>query len=204
MHHDWWSTSRLTSCAATISRLSRPSMAKADSSGYWLKGWYTTMHPILLRPSTALLPSRQSSRASHRIIIVSWVRDGSIRRLSAPFFVLTTNASPDDSKDPDIRASKGTLETAAECVDALQDGKIDAAFIVAGAPTTAVVDLASMKEINLVQLDEEHIAALQEDYNFYTETVIPAGTYKGLDEDATVVSVRATLVAYTGLSDEVV
>ena len=88
--------------------------------------------------------------------------------------------------------------------DSLKDGKIDAAFIVAGAPTTAVVDLASMKEINLVQLDEEHIAALQEDYNFYTETVIPAGTYQGLDEDATVVSVRATLVAYTGLSDEVV
>ena len=91
-----------------------------------------------------------------------------------------------------------------DSAESLKDGKIDAAFVVAGAPTTAVVDLATMKDVNLVQLDAEHIAALQEDYDFYTETVIPAGTYKGVDEDATTVSVRATLVCYTGLSDEAV
>ena len=91
-----------------------------------------------------------------------------------------------------------------DSADSLKDGKIDAAFVVAGAPTTAVVDLATMKDVKLVQLDAEHIASLQEDYDFYTETVIPAGTYKGVDEDATTVSVRATLVCYTGLSDETV
>lgn len=91
-----------------------------------------------------------------------------------------------------------------DSADSLKDGKIDAAFVVAGAPTTAVVDLATMKDISLVQLDAEHIASLQEDYNFYTETVIPAGTYKGVDEDATTVSVRATLIAYTELPEEVV
>ena len=91
-----------------------------------------------------------------------------------------------------------------DSADSLKDGKIDAAFIVAGAPTTAVVDLATMKDIYLVQLDADHIKGLQEDYSFYTETVIPAGTYKGIEEDATTVSVRATLIAYTGLSDEVV
>ena len=91
-----------------------------------------------------------------------------------------------------------------DSADSLKDGKIDAAFIVAGAPTTAVVDLATMKDVSLVQLDEEHIAKLQEDYSFYTETVIPAGTYAGVDEDATTVSVRATLIAYTDLSEDVV
>ena len=91
-----------------------------------------------------------------------------------------------------------------DSADSLKDGKIDAAFIVAGAPTTAVVDLATMKDVHLVELDADHIAKLQEEYSFYTETTIEAGTYNGVDEDATTVSVRATLICYTGLSDEAV
>ena len=91
-----------------------------------------------------------------------------------------------------------------ESADSLKDGKIDAAFVVAGAPTTAVVDLATVKDVTLVQLDADHISALQDKYSFYTETVIPAGTYKGVDEDATTVSVRATLIASTYVSDEAV
>lgn len=91
-----------------------------------------------------------------------------------------------------------------DSADSLKDGKIDAAFVVAGAPTTAVVDLSTVKDISLVQLDEEHIAKLQGEYDFYTETVIPAGTYTGVDEDATTVSVRATLIASNEVSEDAV
>ena len=91
-----------------------------------------------------------------------------------------------------------------DSADSLKDGKIDAAFIVAGAPTTAVVDLATMKSISLIQLDEEHIEKLQSNYDFYTSTVIPAGTYTGFDEDALTVSVRATLIASTYADEEVI
>lgn len=82
-----------------------------------------------------------------------------------------------------------------DSADSLKDAKIDAAFVVAGAPTTAVVDLATTKDVNLVQLDDDHIKTLQSSYNFYTKTTIPAGTYKGVDGDVTTVSVRATLIA---------
>ena len=91
-----------------------------------------------------------------------------------------------------------------DSADSLKDGKIDAAFVVAGAPTTAVVDLSTVKSVRLVQLDEDHIAKLQGDYDFYTETVIPAGTYTGFDEDATTVSVRATLIASNDVSEDAV
>ncbi len=101
----------------------------------------------------------------------------------------------------DVKITNASFGDSAEN---LKDGKIDAAFIVAGAPTTAVVDLATMKDVHLVQLDEEHIAKLQEDYDFFTKTVIPAGTYKGVDEDATTVSVRATLIASAEASEEAV
>ena len=45
---------------------------------------------------------------------------------------------------------------------ALQDGKSDAAFVVAGAPTVAITTLATAKDTYLVGLDDEHIAKLQE------------------------------------------
>ena len=91
-----------------------------------------------------------------------------------------------------------------DSTDSLKDGKIDAAFIVAGAPTTAVVDLATTKAIHLVQLDEEHIKTLQDKYDFYTATTIPAGTYDGVEEDATTVSVRATLIASNNVSEDAI
>jgi TRAP transporter TAXI family solute receptor len=91
-----------------------------------------------------------------------------------------------------------------DSADSLKDGKIDAAFIVAGAPTTAVVDLATTKDVSLVQLDEEHIGTLKENYNFYTDAVVPAGTYAGLEEDVVTVSVRATLVSSNEVSEDMV
>ena len=56
--------------------------------------------------------------------------------------------------------------------DNLKDGKIDAGFVVAGAPTTAIVDLSTTKDVYLIPLDEEHIKMLQEQYGFYTERTI--------------------------------
>ncbi len=64
-----------------------------------------------------------------------------------------------------------------DSADSLKDGKIDAAFIVAGAPTPAISDLALSKPTYLVGLDDEHISALLESSPFYSAYTIPAGTY---------------------------
>ena len=65
-----------------------------------------------------------------------------------------------------------------DSADSLKDGKIDAAFIVAGAPTTAITDLATGgREVYLVGFDDEHIATLIEMSPYYTAVTIPAGTY---------------------------
>ena len=64
-----------------------------------------------------------------------------------------------------------------DSADNLKDGKIDAAFIVAGAPTPAISDLALSQPTYLVGLDEEHTNALLESSPFYSAYTIPAGTY---------------------------
>ena len=89
-----------------------------------------------------------------------------------------------------------------DSAEALKDGKIDAAFIVAGYPAPAVSDLSASKQAYLVSLDAEHVAKLQEISAAYVESVIPAGTYKGVDEDTVTVGIKATVIASENMSED--
>ena len=94
-----------------------------------------------------------------------------------------------------------TYESFGDSAESLQDGKIDAAFIVAGAPTTAVTSLATSKDIYLVGLDSEHIDSLIADCPYYSKNVIAADTY-GLAEDVETVAVGAVVIARDDVSEE--
>ena len=91
-----------------------------------------------------------------------------------------------------------------DSADALKDGKIDAAFIVAGAPTAAITELCVSNKAYLVPIDGEIAANLMASSPFYTSYVIPAGTYDGQDTDVTTVTVKATLIVSADLSEETV
>lgn len=92
----------------------------------------------------------------------------------------------------------------ADSADSIKNGTIDAAFVVAGYPTTAVTELSTSYDFNLLELDAEHIAALKTDYGFYFEGVIPGGTYSCVTEDVSAVAVMATIVARNDVSEDVV
>ena len=89
-----------------------------------------------------------------------------------------------------------------DSAEALKDGKIDAAFVVAGAPTPAVTDLCTTKGAYLVGLDDEHVAKLQEISGAYARSVIPAGTYQGIDEDIVTVGIKATIIASEDVTED--
>ncbi|MCI6150214.1 MAG: TAXI family TRAP transporter solute-binding subunit [Flintibacter sp.] len=103
-----------------------------------------------------------------------------------------------DLTEDDIEATYEDFGTSA---DSLKDGKIDAAFVVAGAPTTAITSLATTKDVYLVSLDDEHIDKLLETSPYYSKNVISADTYD-MDADATTVAVVATVIARNDVSDE--
>ncbi len=96
-----------------------------------------------------------------------------------------------------------TYQSFGDSADALKDGKIDAAFIVAGAPTTAVTDLATTKDIYLVALDEAHIASLLAQSPFYAAVTIGKDVY-GLSEDVNTVGVGAVILARNNVGDDAV
>ena len=92
----------------------------------------------------------------------------------------------------------------ADSTEGLQDGKIDAAFVVAGAPTTSITQLSTSKTAYLVALDDEHVDALLKSSPYYSKAVIPAGTYDGQDADVTTVSVGAVVLVRDDVSEDAV
>jgi len=96
-----------------------------------------------------------------------------------------------------------TYQSFGDSADALRDGKIDAAFIVAGAPTTAVVDLSTTKKVYLVGLDDEHIAALIAKSPYYAKNIIKKDVYN-TDNDVTTVAVGAVVLARNDVPEDAV
>ena len=96
-----------------------------------------------------------------------------------------------------------TYQSFGDSADALKNGQIDAAFIVAGAPTTAVTDLATTKDVYLVSLDDAHVEQLLASSPYYTEVTIPADVY-GLDADTVTVAVGAVILARDDVSEDAI
>ena len=96
---------------------------------------------------------------------------------------------------------KPTYQSFGDSTEALQDGKIDAGFIVAGAPTNAITSLATTRDVYLVELDDVHIEKLKAASPYYSKNVIPASAY-GLEKDATTVAVGAVIVARNDVKDD--
>lgn len=96
-----------------------------------------------------------------------------------------------------------TYQSFGDSADALKNGQIDAAFIVAGAPTTAVVDLATTKDVNLVSLDADHVAKLLESSPYYAECTIAKDVY-GTADDVITVGVGAVVLARNDVSEDAV
>ena len=88
-----------------------------------------------------------------------------------------------------------------EASNALKDGNVDVAFVTAGYPTAAIQDISSQSKIVIIPIDEDKSDELIKNFPFYTKTVIPAGTYAGVDVATPTVSVMAMLVTTDKMND---
>ncbi|SCH32705.1 ABC-type taurine transport system%2C periplasmic component [uncultured Ruminococcus sp.] len=88
--------------------------------------------------------------------------------------------------------------------EALKNGSIDAFFVVLGAPCDIITQLSEEMDIRILPLDDRTISYMTNLYDGYYETVIKAGTYKGIDEDVKTVGVKAVLVASQKMDSDTV
>ena len=91
-----------------------------------------------------------------------------------------------------------------ESSDGLQNGTLDACFIVAGIPNAALQELSLSKDIVLVSLDKIQLDEIINRYKYYTEVTIPANTYNNVTTDTTAIAVKATIAVNNNIPEDVV
>ncbi|AFK21672.1 TAXI family TRAP transporter solute-binding subunit [Pyrococcus sp. ST04] len=92
-----------------------------------------------------------------------------------------------------------------QATQALKLGQIDAAVIVAGAPTPAVVEIAVTTPVRIIPIPDDILKKLKEEgYIFYVRQVLPKDTYKGMTEDTPTLAVKAILVVSADLPEDLV
>lgn len=89
-----------------------------------------------------------------------------------------------------------------DSADAIKNNTLDAVFITAGVPNTAVLDLQTSRDLVVIPVDGEEAAALMADYPFYAAATITPEEYSFLEEPVTTVAVQATLVCGSDMSDD--
>ena len=90
-----------------------------------------------------------------------------------------------------------------DSAESLKDGQIDAACIVAGAPTTAITDLSTSGQVYLVSIDDEHISQLIALSPYYSAFTVPADTYN-MPEDAQTVAIAAVVLARDDVPEDAI
>lgn len=91
-----------------------------------------------------------------------------------------------------------------EAAKQLKEGTIDAAFVTAGYPTSSIMDVHLNKDIAIIPIENEIINTMILEYPYYTEAIIPANTYPGIDTDVTTVTTMAIWVIDESVSDDIV
>ncbi|MBQ2223857.1 MAG: TAXI family TRAP transporter solute-binding subunit [Oscillospiraceae bacterium] len=162
---------------------------EVEDSALWIAGIYNETVQILAKPGINTVADLKG-----KTVCVGDVGSGT--EVNAWQVLGAAGLTKDD-----LTVVNGSFQ---DGVDQLKDGKIDAAFTVAGAPTTAIVDYATTNELNLVSLSDSELAAIRSEYPFLVQDNLPAGTYTGQDKEVVCVAVQAALVASKDLSEDVV
>ena len=92
----------------------------------------------------------------------------------------------------------------AESAEAFKDKHIDAFYVIAGIPVSAIMDVSMQNDIRILPLSADISAKLIQKYPFLAAAKIPANTYRGQTEDVPTVAVNSVLIAGNQLKPEVV
>lgn len=98
----------------------------------------------------------------------------------------------------------------ADSVTALKDKHIDAGVVFAGVPTSAVIELCSTEDVNILGLspnlmnDKEKFDKFMKDNPFFTLVKIKAGTYSTLKNDVDTLATPCILITQDDADEELI
>ena len=80
-----------------------------------------------------------------------------------------------------------------ESAEGIQNGTLDACFITAGVPNSALQELAFTAGLVLIPVNGPEADKICAKYGFYTKTTIPGGTYQGTEDATEALAIKAPL-----------
>ncbi len=100
--------------------------------------------------------------------------------------------------------SKALFLSNAEAAAAMKDRQVDGFFVTSGAPLSAITDVTTAMDINVLPIDGDVAKKVMDKYKFFVTTKIPAGTYKGQTKDISTIAVQSCLVARSDMDPDLV
>jgi TRAP transporter TAXI family solute receptor len=101
--------------------------------------------------------------------------------------------------------SKANFQAAyTDAVSMMKDGHVQVFTLGTTAPASAVMDLASARDVKLVPVDDKTMNALKKENAGYNKLIIKAGTYPKQDKDVPVIGYSTHVVAACDLSEDTV
>ncbi len=101
--------------------------------------------------------------------------------------------------------SKANFQAAyTDAVGMMKDGHVQVFTLGTTAPASAVMDLASARDVRLVPVDDKTMGALKKENPGYNKLVIKAGTYPKQDKDVPVIGYSTHVIAACNLPEDTV
>jgi TRAP transporter TAXI family solute receptor len=91
-----------------------------------------------------------------------------------------------------------------ENANALKDNSIDVGIWCVAPPTSSIMDLATTHKIKIIPFTKAEINKVTSKYPFYSGYTLPAGVYKGQDQEVYTASVWNTFICNADLDEELV
>ena len=91
-----------------------------------------------------------------------------------------------------------------DAVDMMKDGHVQVFTLGTTAPASAVMDLASARDVQMVPVDDKTMSELKKANAGYNKVVIKAGTYPKQDKDVPAIGYTTHIVAACDLPEDVV
>ncbi len=92
----------------------------------------------------------------------------------------------------------------AETTSAMKDGNLDAGSLSVGLGASALMDLASTRDMALVCMTDDEIATVTEAFPYYSAFTIPGDTYPGVSDDCATIQVANHLFVPADADPELV
>lgn len=106
--------------------------------------------------------------------------------------------------DPERDFKKIVYLPADAAIQAIKMGQVDVVMEIAAIPTAGLTELSLTHDIQILKFAPQLRDKLVEEYPKYMAMTIPAGTYKGIDEDIETVGMGAMWACQKDLSEELV